>query len=255
MHSSKSKIKLLTLALSLMLGFCVRPTFGGLEMVLNGKDTSTNDIRKNIPIPMMMFRLAGRGKETVPVKTAVAYQTRRPSAQTGARGLAGKIGDVLTDGRWRFQVLGLQTPDSYSMKTDAEPYDYTNRSSFDLNKRVFNPRPDYKLVVIECSASNTQKSGKRLWVSVSDGVNVRTALVDTGGSSYLPIGYDFVGGPIQTKPLQPGETISFAVVFSVPQSAQLKELIFTLAANGEREQSKDARVSLDQGKGATVLEK
>lgn len=36
----------------------------------------------------------------------------------------------------------------------------------------------------------------------------------------------------------------FAIIFTVPQAAELKELLFTLAANGQREQSKDAGISL-----------
>jgi hypothetical protein len=168
-----------------------------------------------------------------------------------AEGLGGKIGDVISAGQWRFQVMSMQTPESYAMKTDAEPYDYKDLSSFDLTKRIFTLKTGYKLVVVQCRATNAQKSRKRLWVAVSDSANVRTALIDMGGSSHVPIGYDFEGGPIQTKPLEPGETITFAVVFSVPQDTQLKELLFTLAANGEREQSKDVRVSLAEGAGET----
>jgi hypothetical protein len=164
-----------------------------------------------------------------------------------AEELKGKIGDLISDSQWRFQVLNVQTAESYAMKTDAEPYDYKTLAGFDLTKRIFSSKSGYKLVVFECHATNRQKSQKRLWVAVSDSANVRTALSDMGGSSYVPIGYDFEGGPVQTKPLQPGETITFAVIFSVPQDAQLKELLFTLAANGEREQSKDVRISLPEG--------
>lgn len=160
------------------------------------------------------------------------------------KGLDGKIGDVISDGRWRLQVVSVQTPESYAMKTDAEPYDYKDLSSFDVTKRIFAPKPGYKLFVFQCRVTNAQKSAKRLWVAVSDTANVRTALTDAMGASYTPIGYDFEGGPVQTKLLQPSETLSFAVVFTVPQDVELKTLLFTLAANGQREQSKDARISL-----------
>jgi hypothetical protein len=177
---------------------------------------------------------------------AISHSQRRnrPDGKPIQKIMEGKIGDVLFDGRWRFQVVSVQTPDSYAMKTDAEPYNYGNLSGFDTTKRIFTPKTGYKLIVIQCRAINAQKSQKRLWVSASDSSNVRTALTDMVGSSYVPIGYDFEGGPIQTKPLGAGETITFPIIFSVPQSAQFKELIFTLAANGEREQSQDVRVSL-----------
>jgi hypothetical protein len=160
------------------------------------------------------------------------------------KGLEGKIGDVISDGQWRLTVMSVQTSESYAMKTDAEPYEYKDLSTFDVTKRIFTPKPGYQLVVFLCRVTNAQKSPKRLWVAISDSSNVRTALTDAGGISHTPIGYDFEGGPIQTKALQPGETISFAVIFTVPQNTQLKGLLFTLAANGEREQSKDVRISL-----------
>jgi hypothetical protein len=175
---------------------------------------------------------------------ALAAVLALSATSISGKGLEGKIGDVISDGQWRLQVMTVETVESYAMKTDAEPYEYKDLTKFDLTKRIFTSKPGYKLVVFQCLVTNAQKSPKRLWVAVSDSANVRTALTDVGGTSHAPIGYDFEGGPIQTKPLQPGETISFAVIFTVPQDVQLKGLLFTLAANGQREQSKDARISL-----------
>ena len=175
---------------------------------------------------------------------ALAIVLALGATSAAAKGLEGKIGDVISDGQWRLQVMSVQTLDSYAMKTDAEPYEFKDLTTFDVTKRIFTPKPGYQLVVFVCQVTNIQKSSKRLWVAVSDTANVRTALTDAGGISHTPIGYDFEGGPIQTKALQPDETISFTVIFTVPQNAQLKGLLFTLAANGQREQSKDARISL-----------
>jgi hypothetical protein len=175
---------------------------------------------------------------------ALAAALALSATSISGKGLEGKIGDVISDGQWRLQVVSVETVESYAMKTDAEPYEYKDLTNFDLTKRIFTSKPGYKLVVFQCRVTNAQESPKRLWVAVSDTANVRTALTDVGGISHTPIGYDFEGGPIQTKPLQPGETITFAVIFTVPQNAHLKGLLFTLAANGEREQSKDARISL-----------
>ncbi|HEY5073393.1 MAG TPA: hypothetical protein VII34_01770, partial [Pyrinomonadaceae bacterium] len=124
---------------------------------------------------------------------ALALALAFTSTSAIAKGLEGKIGDVISDGQWRFQVMSMQTPESYDMKTDAEPYDYKSLSSFDLTKRIFTPKTGYKLVVFQCRATNAQKSPKRLWVAVSDSANVRTALTDMAGSSHVPIGYDFEG--------------------------------------------------------------
>jgi hypothetical protein len=185
---------------------------------------------------------------------ALALALSFSATSTFAEGLKGKIGDVISNGQWRFQVTSMQTPESFAMKTDAEPYDYKNLANFDLTKRVFTSKTGYTLVVFQCRATNAQKSLKRLWVAVSDSANIRTALTDMVGGSHAPIGYDFEGGPIQTKPLQSGEAITFAVIFSLPQDAQVKELLFTLAANGEREHSKDVRVSLAESPAKPPIE-
>ena len=175
---------------------------------------------------------------------ALAAVLALSATSISGKGLEGKIGDVISDGQWRLQVMSVETVESYAMKTDAEPYEYKDLTNFDLTKRIFTRKTGSKLVIFQCRVTNAQKSPKRLWVAVSDSANVRTALTDVGGISHTPIGYDFEGGPVQTKPLQPDETISFAVIFTVPQDVQLKELLFTLAANGQREQSKDARISM-----------
>ena len=175
---------------------------------------------------------------------ALAAVLALSATSISGKGLEGKIGDVISDGQWRLQVMSVETVESYAMKTDAEPYEYKDLTNFDLTKRIFTPKTGSNLVIFQCRVTNAQKSPKRLWVAVSDNANVRTALTDVGGISHTPIGYDFEGGPVQTKPLQPGETISFAVIFTVPQDVQLKELLFTLAANGQREQSKDVRISM-----------
>src|SRR5260370_21539291 len=74
---------------------------------------------------------------------------KKPVAKPIQRITEGKIGDVLFDGRWRFQVVSTQTVDSYTMKTDAEPYDYVNLSRFDLTKRVFTAKAGFTLIVIQ----------------------------------------------------------------------------------------------------------
>ncbi|MFL6228114.1 MAG: hypothetical protein ACJ741_04985 [Pyrinomonadaceae bacterium] len=171
-------------------------------------------------------------------------QKRKPAAKPIPKTMTvGKIGDALFDGHWHLQVLSAQTADSYAMKTDAEPYDYINLSTFDLTKRVFTPKRGNTLVVVSCRVSNGQGSPQRLWTAISDN-KVHTALMDANGGSHPPIGYDFEGGPIQTQPLSPQAALDFAVVFSVPQDTKLKELLFTLRNNSTFEKGTDARVSL-----------
>jgi hypothetical protein len=66
------------------------------------------------------------------------------------------------------------------------------------------------------------------------------------GTSYAPIGYDFEGSPIQSKRLVFGASLSFPILFSVPQDTRVKDLIFTMKNNQTSEPGNDVRVSLAQ---------
>jgi hypothetical protein len=217
--------------------------------------SSTSRTFRRLALAWSLALALGVMSANAALETAGARAAQKRTGTIPAQHLAGKIGEALSDGRWRFEVVSVKEADSYALKTDAEPYGYTDVSSFDSTKRTLIPKSGYRLIVIECRATNEQKSQKRLWVSASDSANVRTALSDTDGSSHVPIAYDFEGGPVQTKPLQSSETITFPVVFSVPQSVQPKELTFTLAANGEREMSKDVRVVLTESHGTGEIKR
>lgn len=213
-------------------------------LILNGKTASTSvrviggsayvklsDMAK--ALNMIVVKRPGGGYEITPAGGA-----------NQIKGVTqGKIGDVLFDGKWRFQVESAETPDSYTLKTEAEPYDYSGLSTFDRPKRLVRPRAGNILVVLQCRVTNGVKEKRTLWTSISD-ERIRTALTDRDGSSHAPIIYDFDGGPIQSKWLTPGGTLRFALLFSVPQGTVLKDLIFTLKNNQTDDKGNDVRVAL-----------
>lgn len=171
-----------------------------------------------------------------------ATQTVPAVAETLAQGLKGRIGDVIFDGEWRFQVLSAQTLDSYTMKSGAEPGPAYNDDVAKWNStgRVFLPKLGYKLVLIQCRIVNAVNQKRTLWVKT----DTNNALADTRGGSHVPLAYDFEGGPIQSQPLLHGAKLDFAILFSVAESAQPKELVFTLKTNDWQEKGNDVRVSL-----------
>lgn len=157
--------------------------------------------------------------------------------------LTGKIGEVIFDGKWRFTVVSMETPETYTMKTTAEPYDYSGRTSMDSRTRVIIPAKGFRLVVLTVRVSNGVKERRTLWTAIGDD-KIRTAIADSDGKSHPPVAYDFSGGPTQTDWMLPGAQMTFPVVFSMPEAATVKDLIFTLKNNQGDEKGVDVRVSL-----------
>lgn len=231
-------------ALTLAMALSVTPALAGETLILNGKTAST-DVRTIGGSAYVKLEDVAKALGMVVTKRADGkYEISKPGGANQLQGVAqGKVGDVLFDGKWRFQVLSVQTPDSYTMKTEGEPYDSSGLTSFDRPNRVIRPRKDYTLVVMQCRATNAVNEKRTLWTAISD-TKIHTALADMDGSSHAPIAYDFEGGPIQSKWLVPGAALNFALLFSVPQDTKMKDLIFTLKNNQSDEKGNDVRVSL-----------
>lgn len=216
-----------TLALSVTAHAQANPT-----LILNGKTAST-DVRVINGSAYVSLADVARALGMIVVKRpGGGYEITKPGGANQVGGnLQGKIGDVLFDGQWRFQVLSVQTPDAYLVKTPGLQGLFRGISTIrnDENNRLVRAAPGFKLVVIQCRMANGQKSPQTFWLAQSSGVN--NALTDTQGESYAPFGYDLEGAPTQSKTLLPGAGTSFPILFSVPDATQLKDLVFTLRNN------------------------
>ena len=176
------------------------------------------------------------------------YEITRAGGANQVNGVKqGKIGDLLFDGRWRFQVTGIQTPDSYTMKVaSSEPSSYpADTLQYDRTSHSVKAKNGYKLVVIQARMINGQKSSQTFWLAPTQGGTrlINNALADSEGKSYPPVGFDLEGAPIQSPRLLPGAKADFAILFIVPSSADIKDLVFTLA-NNDSTTPNDVRVSL-----------
>lgn len=212
------------------------------NLVMNGKVVSTS-VRTVGGSPYVKLSDVARALSMAVIKQPGGYEIARPGGANQVQGLQGKIGDLLFDGRWRFQVLSVSQPDAYTMKTpENEPSSYpADTLNFDRKSQMVRPKPGYKLVVIQCRISNGQKSKQTFWLAAKDGNN---ALADLQGESYAPVGYDLEGAPIQSKPLLPGAKTQFPILFCVPQNVEPKDLVFTLRNNDFTQKGNDVRVSL-----------
>ena len=160
-------------------------------------------------------------------------------------GLSGKIGQMLFDGKWRFQVQSVQEGlTTYTLTVLASEQDYAmyhNVSEEDPNTHTFTPKAGNTLVAIKCFAKNAQNKVQQLDF-YSDAP--KTALTDDQGSSYPPIAFDMISkGGWVTKPLLPGSGEEMTLLFAVPPGTKLKDLVVTLK-NWSDHKGKDVRVSL-----------
>jgi hypothetical protein len=156
----------------------------------------------------------------------------------------GKLGEVLSDGNWKFQVLALDALDSFKLKNKADiPNSLAGAAEWNAADRVLTAKPGYRLIVLLCRVTNNQNTGRRLWTSPSD-EKLRTALIDTAGESHRPIAFDYPGAPVQTPPFPPRTMQTFPVVFGVKQEVKPRELVFTLKHNDYFVKGNDVRVTL-----------
>jgi hypothetical protein len=214
------------------------------NLILNGKVASTNVQVLNGQAYVSLQDLAKALGMVVEKGADGNYEIKKPGGTTQVEGLNGKIGDVIFDGKWRFSVLSVSTPASYLMKTSggaSEGWYAGDVVKWDNQTHIITPGRGYQLVVLQCRVINAVPQKRTLWVADRDS---NTALADADGNSFPVVAYDFDGAPIQSKPLLQGSKLDFNIVFSVPQGTKLKDLIFTLVANGDLENPRDARVSL-----------
>lgn len=176
---------------------------------------------------------------------AGTYELTKAGGANGIAGLTGGIGDTIFDGTWRLTVLGMETTDRYTMTTDAQPYGASAPYEWNSKTMTIAPARGHRLVILRVRVANGTKTRHNLWTAPSDDA-VRTALTDTAGSSYIPVAYDYTGGPIQTPSVLPGAGLTFPVIFSVPTGATIKDLIFTLRSNESGAKRTDVRVSLSK---------
>ena len=146
-------------------------------------------------------------------------------------GMKGKIGDLLMTGKYRFQVIDMKEVETYKERYNVDPGVVEPKGSGD------------KLILINCLVKNARNEKHALNVN-----DTNTALTDEEGQSYAPLKYDirwhasFNG--MCTEEMLPGAAVKFAVLFSVPHAAKLKDLVFTLAELNEK--GNDVRIDLSK---------
>jgi hypothetical protein len=152
-----------------------------------------------------------------------------PGGTNQVEGTHGKIGDMLFDGQWRFQVKSVETIDTYTLKVPTAEEDYakyTEDADEDPDTHTFTPKAGYTFVTVDCLVKNAQRTTEQLDCYLDD---PKTAVTDDQSGAYPPIAYDMqTKGPWMTKSLLPGSGEPITVLFAVPIGTKLQDLVFTL---------------------------
>jgi hypothetical protein len=152
---------------------------------------------------------------------------------------SGKIGEELFTGKFRFIVTDVQETQLYNKR-------WVNR--YNTGKTV-EAADGEKLVVITARLTNGTKV-KDEWAFTTGNWAGNTALTDMDARAYQPYEYDVAAdenAPLGAIAL-PGASVPFALVFRVPQNAQIKDLVYTIVRYQTRADNKgtDVRVSLQR---------
>ncbi len=185
--------------------------------------------RPYVPLADMAKALGGFA-----VRTASGYQikTKEDQAEASAGtdaggasgGLNGRIGDTLSDGKWRFRVVDLKSLDTYTLQQDGGVDAGRLRGNAVLTDRTIDAKPDYSLVTLVCRVRNGQRQAQ----AFGSGYGRDTVLIDDKGTAYAPIGWDQDGGRQATKPLPPGAAADLTAIFLVPFGTDPRDAVVTL---------------------------
>jgi len=124
------------------LAVCAAPAASGDTLVVNGKTTSA-DVRSIGGSAYVKFSDVAKALGMVLVKRPGGYELTKAGGTNQVQAVTqGKVGDVLFDGWWRFQVQNVEMTDSYAVKKNGDGL------SFDRSTNVVHAKPRTKLVVI-----------------------------------------------------------------------------------------------------------
>jgi hypothetical protein len=138
-----------------------------------------------------------------------AYELVKAGGANQLEGVNGKLGEELFTGKWKFLVKDVQRVDKYMLKFADSKFELT-------------ADPGNDLVIVTCRFKNGVRESAYIYFN---GMG-NTALTDMDEHSYKTKWGDIPGGVADT--ILPGAAKDFALVFSVPKSAELKDLIYTI---------------------------
>jgi hypothetical protein len=230
------------LAVALLAGTGSAWAQGGATATITGKQPALRVRRVGNEVLVPLTDVA-RALGMVVTRRGAGYVLTPAGGADAVTGLTGTIGETLFDGKWRFTVLKSETVDRYTLESkttldETQLAPFVDRS-YEGDTVTLEPKKGRRLIVLRCEVRNARTTPQSLWWYSND---VRNALTDRRAESYPPVAIDIPSASFESPRILPGASLRFAIVFSVPQSAVLKDLVFTLRTLSEPGQ--DVRVAL-----------
>ena len=146
------------------------------------------------------------------VKTSSGYNLVHPGGANMVQGLRGKVGQELFNGKYRFTLVEVVRTSSYKPRFYNSGYDYTPSS------------PNNEIVAAICRLKNGTK--QPVTFDLYGGKN--TALTDMNEQSTAAFAGASTDAVTRGPRVLPGAAVDFALIFEVPKTAVLKDLVFSI---------------------------
>jgi hypothetical protein len=174
-----------------------------------------------------------RSVEPTVVKNVVALDVSA-LATGGASPLeaqTGKLGEVLFDGKWRFQATKVENLTAPWVSKKRLSIDHVVVSPvaeyrYKDDSVTFTPSAGQKLVLVHCILKNALPDEKQSLSFFAR--DIMTSITDGDGSACPVLVFDIASNSFQSPALLPGAKLEFDVIFALPETATAKEMIFTL---------------------------
>lgn len=207
------------------LGLYALAGLAGVTLSMGDKSVPVDTINKNGKVYVPLADVAKLLDMQVG-KTATGYAFEPIGGAGQVNGLNGKIGDKLN--------LGFGT---YEFKELFRGKKYTKR--FDTGEDE--AREGFDIVAVIIRFKNATK--KKVTINPFGGEN--TAITDTDEHSFAQFTGLAIDMPSRGPEVLPGAACDFALVFEVPEKAQLKDLVYTTAFyDGPKGAEKSMRIKV-----------
>lgn len=198
------------------------------KLFVNGVAASSNVLVRN-GVVYAPIRDMAKAFDMVVVKRPDGFEIKRAGGANPIEGLRGKVGDTLFDGNFQFKVVEIVRGASYKKRFDPSGGEVTPNG------------PNDEVLAIVCRIKNATK--KTVAMLFPGGQN--TSVTDMEEHSFLPFTGLAVDLRSRGENMLPGSAVDFALTFSIPRTAILKDLVYQIS-HAENLKQSDFRVSLKQ---------
>lgn len=197
------------------------------KVTMNGKVVSTS---VRVIDGQAYVRLADVAKafDMTVAKNGASYDLVKAGGANQLKGTAGKLGEEVFTGEWKFTVTDMQRADVYKAR-------FNPNVTWDTT-----PEAGDELVILTCRFKNAVPKTVYMYFN---GLG-STSLTDMAEHAYPVKLFDSRGGVAEN--ILPGAAKEFAVVFAVPKGTEVKDFIYTIEPVSSDYKKVDLRVSLRQ---------